>query len=578
MLPTSRSPLLAALICLTFLACSNGPVGNATPTSLASDQTLRFPIQHDVSTLDPAMIDSETEAELAHNVFDGLLKFDGNTNVVPDIAASVPTISPDGLTYTFKLRPDVTFSNGDPVTSKDVLYSWNRATAMQGPFATNLSAIAGYDHVATNQAAGAALQALLEKNDPAVTMSGLSAPDDTTVIAKLTSAAGWFESAIAQPSAAGMIVDRQVVKTNFDGWWSKPETLVGTGAFKMSARAANQSLDFVAIPSWWGRPKPTLSKVHIEVVTDAAAAMAKYRQGSFDIFGYGGYPPPATDVAGIQAKPAEKAQVLLEVTNKTYFVSFNMVADATRPVGGPFTLDQGKASHDRRLAFALSVDRAKLAKDVCSDVTCVPATGGVIPKGLLGYLGDSSDPLAAFDPVRARTLLLAADPNGAQSKDLTYTYDPENAFNEPVAKFLQSQWLTNLGVTVKLQAVPHTRFITERLKGLYVLSRDGWAADYNHPQDWFDNLWGSVAGCPDASCSSGYATRAYDQLLARADGEPVTAAILDYKSLSRQLINDVVYIPLFYTVDAFLFKPYVLGAGSNNMFDYYWDQIQLTAH
>jgi len=61
-------------------------------------------------------------------------------------------------------------------------------------------------------------------------------------------------------------------------------------------------------------------------------------------------------------------------------------------------------------------------------------------------------------------------------------------------------------------------------------------------------------------------------------GEPVTAAILDYKSLSRQLINDVVYIPLFYTVDAFLFKPYVLGAGSNNMFDYYWDQIQLTAH
>src|SRR5439155_826802 len=208
---------------------------------------------------------------------------------------------------------------------------------------------------------------LLEKNDPAVTMSGLSAPDDTTVIAKLTSAAGWFESAIAQPSAAGMIVDRQVVKTNFDGWWSKPETLVGTGAFKMSARAAN-----------------------------------------------------------------------------------------------------------------LSLDRAKLAKDVCSDVTCVPATGGVIPKGLLGYLGDSSDPLAAFDPVRARTLLLAADPNGAKSKDLTYTYDPENAFNEPVAKFLQSQWLTNLGVTVKLQAVPHTRFITERLKGLYVLSRDGWAADYNH--------------------------------------------------------------------------------------------------
>src|SRR5438034_6785541 len=230
-----------------------------------------------------------------------------------------------------------------------------------------------------------------------------------------------------------MIVDRQVVKTNVDGSWSKPETVVGPGAFKMSARAPNQSLDYVAMPSWWGRPKPTLSKVHIEVVTDPEAAMAKYRQGSFDIFGYGGYPPPATDVAGIQAKPAEKAQVLLEVTNKTYFVSFNMVADATRPVGGPFTLDQGKASHDRRLAFALSVDRAKLAKDVCSDVTCVPATGGVIPKGLLGYRGDSSDPLAAFDPLRAMTLPLACEPSGAHSKGLTYISDPEQASDEPVA-------------------------------------------------------------------------------------------------------------------------------------------------
>jgi len=55
-----------------------------------------------------------------------------------------------------------------------------------------------------------------------------------------------------------MIVDQKVVKGNFDGWWSKPETLVGTGAFKMSARAGNESLEFTAIPSWWGRPKPTL--------------------------------------------------------------------------------------------------------------------------------------------------------------------------------------------------------------------------------------------------------------------------------------------------------------------------------
>ena len=578
MLPVGRMRLSVALMGLVLAACSEGPGAAAQPTSLATDQTLRFPIQHDVTTLDPAMIEMGPEAQIAHNLFDGLLKYDINLIVVPDIAAAMPTISPDGLTYTFKLRDDVTFSNGDRVTAKDVLYSWNRAAAMQGPFATNLSAIVGYDHVSLNQATGAALETLLDRSDSSVIMTGLTAPDDTTVVAKLSSAAGWFESAIAQPAVAGMVVDQEVVKEDFEGWWSKPETLVGTGAYKLGARMANKSLDFTAVPAWWGRPKPTLTKVHLDVVSDPQTALTIYEQGGVDIYGYAAYGPPSNDIERIQTSSAEKAQLLLQVKNKTYFVSFNMVSDARRPAGGPFTLDQGKASHDIRLAFTMSVDRTKLAKDICSNVSCIPATGGVIPKGLLGYLGDSSDPLASFEPVKARSLLAAADPTGSKSKGLVYTYDPENAFNEPVAKFLQSQWLENLGVTVKLETVARSRFITERLKGVYVLSRDGWAADYNHPQDWFDNLWGSVSGCPDAGCSSGYQTTAYDQLLAKADAEPLGTAVADYKALSRQLIDDVAYVPLFYTVDAFLFKPYVLGAGSNNMFDYYWNQIQLLSH
>src|SRR2546429_3459781 len=164
---------------LVAIAC-----GNPTPQSsnLAANQTLTFPILADFGTLDPAVSDAETDQEIQQNMFDGLVKFDNNLTVVPDIAASMPTVSGDGLTYTFKLRTDVTFSNGDKVTSKDVLYSWNRAAAMQGPYASNLSAITGYEHVASNQVSGAALEALLEKNEPAVTMSGLTAPDDYTVV------------------------------------------------------------------------------------------------------------------------------------------------------------------------------------------------------------------------------------------------------------------------------------------------------------------------------------------------------------------------------------------------------------
>ena len=578
MLGLTGRRLLVAVFCVACVACSESS-GNPSPSAgLASNQTLRFPIEADVATLDPAVLDTEPEAQLAHNLFDGVLTFDNNMNVVPDIAAAMPKISADGLTYTFTLRSDVTFSNGDRVTASDVVYSWDRAAAMQGPYAANLSAIAGYTKVSANQASGADLSALLDKKDPSVIMSGLAAPNDTTLIVTLASAAGWFESAIAQPGSVASVVDQKVVRNDFDNWWSKPQSLIGTGAFKLSAHTANQSFDFAAVQNWWGRPKPTLSAVHVDVVVDQHTALRSYQQSTVDVFGYGGFAPSVQDVQAVQSSAAQKSQVIVNVRNKTYWVTFNLVADAARQAAGPFTLDQGKAARDLREAFALSVDRGELARQVCGNVTCVAATGGVIPKGLLGYLGDGADPLATYDPVKARTLLAGADPTGVKTRGLVYAYDPENALNDATAKFLQQQWQANLGVAVQLLAVPRTTFITNRLRGAYVLSRDGWGADYNDPQDWFDNLWGSVTGCPDTACSSGYATKAYDQLLARADGEPLVTGVTDYKALSRQLIDDVVYVPLYYSASPMLIKPYVLGAGSNNLFDYYWDQIQIASH
>ncbi len=570
--------LLTALLCLACVACSDS-TGNPPPTGgLAANQTLRFPIQADVETLDPAVLDTEAEQEIAQNLFNGLITFDNNLNLVPDIAAAMPKVSDDGLTYTFTLRSDVTFWNGDRVTASDVVYSWDRAAAMQGPYASNLSAIAGYDKVALNEAAGADLETLLEKKDPSVTMSGLSAPNDTTLVVTLASSSGWFESAIAQPGSVASVVDERVVRGDFDNWWSKPESLVGTGAFKVSQHTPNQSFDFAAVQSWWGRSKPTLAAVRVDIVPDETAAMRSYEQAQVDVFGYGGFGPSKEDMLKVRSNAKEKSQASVSVRNKSYWVTFNLVADAARTATGPFTLAQGMAAHDLREAFALSIDRAELAREVCGNVTCVPATGGVIPQGLLGYLGDGTDPLATFDPVKAKSLLASADPTGTKTHGLVYTYDPENPLNEPTATFLQQQWQSNLGVAVSLQAVPRTTFVTNRLRGAYVLSRDGWSAAYNHPQDWFDNLWGSVTGCPDTACSSGYDTPAYDHLLTRADAEPVVPAITDYKALSRQLIDDAVYIPLYYTASPMLIKPYVLGAGSNNLFDYYWDQIQIASH
>ena len=563
---------------IALVACGGG--SGTTSTNLASNQTLTFPILADFGTLDPAVADAETDQEIQQNMFDGLVRFDPNLNIIPDLATAVPTASADGLTYTFKLRTDATFSNGDKFTSKDVLYSWNRAAAMQGSYATNLAAIDGYSTVSGNTASGAALEALLEKNDPSVTLKGLTAPDASTVVVKLSSPAGWFLTAIALSGSTGWIVDQNAVKQDFDNWWANPATSIGTGPFKMTARVPKQSVDFEAVPNWWGSPKPTLTKVHLDVsVTDASTAITKYEQGGYDVVGYGGYSSlPVADILRVQSTSSEKSQLVLHPKVRSYWVSFNMVHDAKRTAGGPFLLSDGQSAHDLRLAFALAVDKAKLVSVVCQSIVCTAATGGLIPPTLIGYMGDGQDPLAKFDAAKAKSLLTSADPTGSKTKGLVYTYDPENALNKPTAEFLQSQWHDNLGVDVSIQPVSHSQFIKGRLKGQYTLSRDGWQADYNHPQDWFDNLWGKIVGCPDSGCTTGYDTAAYDTLLAKADAEALPAALADYKTLNQQLIDDVVYIPLYYSVGSFLIKPYVKGAGTNSFFDNYWNTIQILSH
>ena len=585
-----KSLSIAAVAGLALAACGSS---TGTSTNLAADQTLKFPILGDFGTLDPGQVNAETDSEIAQNVFNGLVKFDNNLNIVPDIAASMPTVSSDGLTYTFTLRKDVTFSNGDKVTAKDVLYSWNRAAWEQGAYAGNLAAIDGYNTVASAQAAsgapsGAKLESLLEANDPSVSMKGLTAPDGPTgytVVAKLSGPAGWFLSAIALEATTGMIVDMNSIKGDPNGntanstWWTSPTTMIGTGAYKMSAYTPKTSIEFASVDNWWGSPKQTLKKIHIDILGNSESAITAYEQGSYDIYGYGGYSnAPIDAILRIQGTANEKAQLLIHPKVRTTWLQFNLVHDSSRPAAGPFLLSGGAQAKDLRLAFALAIDKTKLATVVCHDIICAPATGGLITKGLIGYAGDNTDPLAKFDAAQAKTLLQQGDPNGSKTKGLSYAYDPNNPLNGQVAQFLQDQWQTNLGIHVDLTPVDHSAFIKGYLSGKYVMARNGWQADYNHPQDWVDNLWGKIAGCPDANCGSGYDTSAYDSAVAAADAKPLSAATNDYIAIMKQLEDDATYIPLYYSQGAFLFKPYVQGAGTNNFFDYYWDQIQIQSH
>jgi oligopeptide transport system substrate-binding protein len=537
---------------------------STTNTGLAADQTLRFPSDSAIGTLDPAQINAETDVELYQNLFDGLLKFDDTLKVVPDIATKLPDISPDGLTYTFKLNANAKFWNGHAVKASDFIYSFSRAAAEGGEaYGSDFDHVVGYDTVS----------AVSDWAHHQTMLSGMSAPDDHTLIIKLTSPWGVFNTELALASAA-QVVDPTVVNTDDTNWWASPATAVGTGPYKMVSYTPKQSIQFDAVKNWWGSPQPTVQHVKIDFIGDMAQGVAKYEQGGYDLIGYGGMgsDTPIADVIRIKSDPVLSRQLKFVNKVRTIWVQYAF-GRADSVFKGD--LESGPA-HDLRMAFSLAIDRDQMVNVACANgITCSAATGGLITKGLKGYVGDNSDPLAKFDVTTAKALLKSGDPTGAKTAHLTYYYDPNKAIYKATAENVASQWKANLGITVSLQPVDHATFIKNYTHHQYNLFREGWQADYDHPQDWFDNLFIKGGG----SNGGAYTDPKVEALVAKADAEPVLdKAIPDYVAASKQMMADAAYAPLAYFKGEFLFKPYLQGAGSNNFNDFYWNEMKIGSH
>src|SRR6185295_4637935 len=377
----SKFRAVAATLGILTVAAACGGGGGTTGETLASDQTLSFPMVDDVGNLDPQRMSAAIEIDIFRNVFNGLYKFDNDLKEVPDIATGPPTVSADGLTYTFKMRQDVKFWNGDTVKSDDFIYSWNRAARLQGDYASVMAPIAGYDDVAAGKA---------------TEMTGLKKIDDFSFSATLSApAAYWFTEVALWTSWA---VSKKAIDAGGgdDKWFTDPKTFVGSGPFKMVARTPKQSMDFEAVPNWWGGSTGAIKKVHIEIIGDQKAQLTKYESGNFSLIGYANQNLTPEDVIRYNSDPQLKQQLTLQPAARTTWIGFNMKT-------GPFAGND--AGYHGRHAFITAVNLDQLVDIACSKGTaCVKATGGVITKGLNGYLGDNSDPWAKFDPTQAKQL------------------------------------------------------------------------------------------------------------------------------------------------------------------------------
>ena len=539
---------VGGVVSMMLAACSTGGGGGTPSETLAADQTLSFPLVDDVGDLDPALMSAAVDIDIFRNVFSGLYKFDDTLKEVPDIATGPPVISADGLTYTFTMRHDAKFSNGDPITSADFIYSWNRAARLQGAYASVFQPVVGYDVVSTGKA---------------TTMSGLTKIDDYSFSATLTAPAGYWYTEVALWTA--WVVDQKVISVAGDQkWYTDPSTYIGSGPFKVTARTPKQSLDFQPVANWYGGSTGALKNIHIEIVADQKAQLTKYESGNYSLIGFANQGLTPEDVIRYNSDPQLKLQLTLQPSARTTWIGFNLKT-------GPFAGAAGKAG---RHAFSTAVDRAQLVDIACSKGTaCFAATGGVITKGLQGYLGDNTDPNVVFNAAAAKAEYKAWDPDGSKVRGLVYTYNT-SAFNKAVCENLASQWQQNLGVTVQCTVLDRASFFNARNNCQYPIFRHSWGADYDNPQDWFDFLFVTGGG----SSGSCYSNPALDALVKSANQKPLDQAVADYKRANQMLIDDVVTGPLVYGIQQYVVHPYIKGAGGNALYDNYWADVRILKH
>lgn len=501
---TSRASMVVLVALLT--ACSSSkdsgdarvrqPVVNpaelrAIPQDLAPVQVLNVHSFSQPGNFDPAKLTGTTSAGagLGRQYTEALLK--PEAAVVPPYkvtgaAAESFVVSPDGLTYTFRLRPNARYNDGQPVKAADFAFAWRRVIDPRtaSPFGRLFASVVGGGQKAFSLGAKAEGSAI----DAALSELGLNAPDDLTFVVTASRVVPYLQWIATLNQGAP--VRRDVVERFGDATWgTKPESLITNGPFKVSEVNADSTV-LVANLNHWSPPR--LQKFVAYFGLDPNTRWTKYLNNEIDISNG----PPKASQDAVLADPQFKDQLvkLPELSNN--WLEFN----ARKP---PF--DNAQV----RLAIAQAIDRETYIK-VSSNLSYQALTT-LIPEGVPGYRPDLGTP-QQFDTAKAKATLASSGVTKEQIGQVEIISGPAQ---EADAQFFKDQLEKNLGLTVTVTAIGDGATLNARInQGNFQLRTTffGHSANYPDQQDFFDRFLSNV---PENR--TGWSNPEYDQLVNQAD-------------------------------------------------------------
>ena len=412
-------------------------------------------------SLDPALAQGTHESWVLENVFEGLMTFDEKGELVKGMAKDYK-ISDDGLVYTFTIREDAKWSNGEPVKAEDFEFAWKRALdpEMAADYAYQLYYIKGGE--------------AFNSGETTADQVAVKALDDKTLEVTLEFPTAYFLELTAFYTY--MPVNKAMVESNPD-WAKSPETHISNGPFKLVKWEHNAKIVMEKNPEYYNAKKIKLDGIDLDIIEDQNTAWQKYDGGEYHIL----LDPPTSVVA--QLREEDSKELTLGAQVGTYYYNVN-------PDVEPFN------NVKVRKALSMALDRETIVRDITQGGQI--AAEGVVPYGLMDENGkefrDGVGNLIEYNPEEAKVLFeegLAEEGmtlDEFNSKNFILLYNTSES-HKKIAQAAQEMWRTKLGINIGLENVEFQVKLDREKAGDYEISRGGWIGDYMDPMTLLDLWW-----------------------------------------------------------------------------------------
>jgi ABC-type oligopeptide transport system substrate-binding subunit len=425
-----------------MLACLTGA------PQAAAETVLRIANLSEPESLHPHKTQFQQEMNITRNLFEGLVVLDPKGNVAPGVAESW-SVSEDGLSYRFKLRANAKWSNGDPVTAGDFVFSFRR---VEDPRTVAREAEALYPIKNAEEINTGKLD---------VTALGVAAPDERTVEITLKTPTPYFLQLLVMEQA--MPVHEKTVRLGED--WVRPGRMVSNGAYMLEDWKPSSHIRLVKNPNYWNASKVAIDAVVFDPTENLATLLKRYRAGEFDII-INGVP---NDQLGWLKQNMPKELHIAPIAWVTFYV-FN----TPKP---PF--------NDQRVrqALAMAINREVLVEKVTRGGE-LPAYG-FVPDGIANYISQKvswAKMNQADRDAAAIKLMNEAGYGPRKPLNVRLTYSTSEN-RKQIAIAIAAMW-KKLGVNVELVNFENKVHVANMRQGNFEVGQGAWSADYNDAQNF----------------------------------------------------------------------------------------------